>query len=137
MSQHNKVLIKRHRIRPEKLLYCTIGIILCSIIASGALFYFAKIDLISYLPGIHICPFHAFTGSPCPGCGMSRAFLLLGQFKIRAALEMNHLSVPLLFLMLLYFFFGRIPSWLQNDFLIRASLFTILVFWIIRLCYIQ
>lgn len=41
----------------------------------GVAAYFLVLFLLG-LP-IHRCPFHALTGHPCPGCGLSRAGLLL------------------------------------------------------------
>ncbi len=124
--------MKYHRIGPEKILYFSIGAILSLVISSGILFYFWKINLIDYLPNISLCPFHALTRKPCPGCGMSRAFLLLGQLKIKEALGINLFSVPLLLLMIAYFTFGYIPLWLQNKYLVRISIFAVLAFWIVR-----
>ena len=133
MGEYNRALTKQHWVRPEKILYFSIGAILCLVFASGIFFYLWKINFISYLPGISLCPFHALTGKLCPGCGMSRAFLFLGQLKIKEAVEINLFSVPLLLLMIVYFFFGYIPSWLQNKSLVRIFLFATLIFWIVRL----
>lgn len=124
---------KSYHIAPEKLLYYSTGAILCLVISSGVLYYFWKINLADYLPGFSLCLFHGITDKPCPGCGMSRAFLLLGQLRIEEALEMNLLSAPLLLLMLSYFTLKRAPLWLENKYLVYLILFTVLVFWIIRL----
>ncbi len=133
MEHLNRVLTKLHQIQPEKLLYFSVGIILCLVIASGIFFYLWEINLINYLAGIPLCPFHALTGKSCPGCGMSRAFLLLGQLKIIEALKMNLFSVPLLLLMIIYFVSGCIPLWLRNKYLTYTSLFAVLTFWVVRL----
>lgn len=42
------------------------------------------------------CPFHALTGLHCPGCGMTRALVLVSQLELRAALQMNPFIYPLL-----------------------------------------
>ena len=39
------------------------------------------------------CPFKELTGLPCPGCGMTRAFWLLSEFKIKKALMLNPFSI--------------------------------------------
>lgn len=43
------------------------------------------------------CPFHAWTGLPCPGCGMTRALWALLQGRWQAAWEYHPLSLPLAF----------------------------------------
>jgi len=110
-----------------------IGIIFCIVIASGILFYCFQINLITDITGFALCPFHTITGIPCPGCGMSRAFILLGQFRIREALEMNIFSLFLLGLMLFYLIKGRIPLWMKNKYLVNLLLCSVLIFWIIRI----
>lgn len=126
-------IVKHNKLQPEMILRLFIGIILCIVIASGILSYFFKINIMTYISGLSLCPFHTITGIPCPGCGMSRAFLLLGQLKIREALIMNFFSLSLLFLMLLYFVIGRIPLWLQNKYLVHISLLAVLIFWVFRI----
>jgi len=42
------------------------------------------------------CVFRLITGIPCPGCGLSRAFLYAVRLDFLAALRMNILFVPLL-----------------------------------------
>jgi hypothetical protein len=133
MKRYNRLSTKQNWIKPEKILRLSIGVILSLIFVSGILFFFWKINLINYLPIVTLCPFHAFTGKPCPGCGMSRAFLLLGQLRIKEALEINLFSVPLFLLMIVYFSFGDIPLWMQTKNLVRISLFAILIFWVARL----
>ncbi len=133
MKRYNRLSTKQNWIKPEKILRLSIGVILSLIFVSGILFFFWKINLINYLPNVTLCPFHAFTGKPCPGCGMSRAFLLLGQLRIKEALEINLFSVPLFLLMIVYFSFGDIPLWMQTKNLVRISLFAILIFWVARL----
>jgi hypothetical protein len=133
MKHYIQALVKTRRLPPEKILFFVIGSILFLVVASGILFYIWKINLVNYISGIPLCPFNALTGKPCPGCGMSRAFLLLGQLKIIEALKMNLFSVPLLLLMIVYFIFGRIPQWLQKKYLAYIFLFAILTLWIIQL----
>jgi hypothetical protein len=40
------------------------------------------------------CPFAALFGIPCPGCGMTRAVLLMSAGHFAASLRMNALAVP-------------------------------------------
>ncbi len=46
------------------------------------------------LPGA--CPIHRVTGHRCPGCGMSRAFVLIWRGRVRDAIRAN-LASPLVF----------------------------------------
>jgi hypothetical protein len=41
-------------------------------------------------------------GVPCPGCGMTRAILLLGRGDVSASLQMHPLAVPSLLASLLF-----------------------------------
>lgn len=40
---------------------------------------------IAHLPSI--CPFHSLTGLPCPGCGLTRAFVCLGHGQFSQSLH--------------------------------------------------
>ncbi len=42
------------------------------------------------------CPLAALYHIPCPGCGMTRAILLLASGRLEASLRMNALAVPAL-----------------------------------------
>jgi hypothetical protein len=42
-----------------------------------------------------LCPYRALTGTPCPLCGTTRAFLFLLQGDLRASLHTNPLAVVL------------------------------------------
>lgn len=43
-----------------------------------------------------LCLFHRASGRRCPGCGMSRAFVLLWRGRVREAVESNPVS-PIIF----------------------------------------
>lgn len=88
------------------------------------------------------CPFHAFTGLLCPGCGSQRALHHLLNFEIQAAYSLN----PLLIIALPYIILGAILDHyphptskmlqLRQFFFGRTAiyiiLFVIVAFWIIR-----
>jgi hypothetical protein len=126
-------IVKQNKIQPDSLLRIFIGIILSIVIASGILSIFFNTELLTFLSHFSLCPFHTITGIPCPGCGMSRAFLLLGQLKIKQALNMNIFSLALFFLMVIYFVIGHIPQRLKNKYIVYTSLSAVLIFWVLRL----
>ena len=82
------------------------GVIVFLTILSGVLLHFWEIDALHYLPGISLCPFHVITGMACPGCGMTRAFLTLGQLKLQEAIALNPFSVLLFSVMIVYLWLG-------------------------------
>ncbi len=44
---------------------------------------------------VSLCLIHAFTGLPCPSCGMTRAFVSLGHGDIHTAVLLNPASIPI------------------------------------------
>ena len=59
-----------------------------------ALLGVAGLWLLAALPFLSGCPIATLTHHPCPGCGMTRAFLLLFAGDLRASLAMHPLAVP-------------------------------------------
>lgn len=53
-----------------------------------------------------ICALRMLAGIPCPGCGLTRAFLLIVQGDIRTATEMHPFWIPIVFV-LVSFAVGR------------------------------
>jgi len=98
----------------------------------GGLLHLAGYQLASALPGVPLCPFNALTGLPCPGCGMTRAFLALGRLDFAGAYASNPLSFPLAALMVL-FVAGKVPRALHSAKAVHLALFGVLAFWATRL----
>ena len=62
-----------------------------SILVSG-------LGVLSLLTGrVQICLFRFFTGLPCPGCGLTRAFFSLIRGDFRASMRFHALLLPVLF----------------------------------------
>jgi hypothetical protein len=125
--------IRMQALTPDRIMRIATGVIVCFAIISGVLLYFWEIDSIHYLPSVSFCPFHLITGIACPGCGMTRAFLTLGQLKLEEAVALNPFSLPLFSVMIVYLFLGYIPRFLQQKALLRFSMPAVLMLWIVYL----
>jgi hypothetical protein len=55
------------------------------------------------------CPIYAFSGMPCPGCGMSRATLLLAQGQWGAAMHMHAFAPVVLAAVIVFAITGFLP----------------------------
>lgn len=79
-----------------------LGIVI-TVVLHGAVKYFLEQSIIeSSLGHLAICPINFLTNFLCPGCGMTRAFLLIGELNFIEALNLNPLSFPF-FLFMLFF----------------------------------
>ena len=123
----------RYNIDPNDSLRTLVIIALAVVSSSGVFLYLFEIDFMNYLPTVSLCPFHAITGLPCPGCGMTRAMMSLGQLKLEAAMEYNMFSTPLLILMVLYVWPGKFPSFLQHKLFSIIMVIVVIFVWLIRL----
>lgn len=112
--------------------FITIGIV-SIVVFTSVLYFLFRIDLLVYLPKIYVCPFHALLGKPCPGCGMTRSFLLLGQLKFSEAIKTNPFSLFMFFIVLIYAIKGKLPSWVKNRYFLTFILFTVILFGFIRI----
>lgn len=62
---------------------------------------FVAINILGINPSLIIsldligCPFRLLTSIPCPGCGMTRAFIALASLDIKQAFSYNPFSLPL------------------------------------------
>lgn len=63
--------------------------------------FFITLD---HLPSHTLCLFKSIFHFDCPGCGLTRAFLLIPQGQFRQALELNAASVVLYILFLFWWF---------------------------------
>ena len=106
---------------------------LAAVAASGLAYHAFDVDFLSLLPRWSACPFRNLTGLPCPGCGMTRAFLSIGQGRLGQALLLNPFSIPLLAGMALHLSGagrGWVRAWPR-----RAewlALVTVVLFWVYR-----
>ena len=101
--------------------------VLAATALSGPL-HLAGYTLLSVLPKTILCPFQALTGLPCPGCGMTHAFLALGRLDLSGAYSYNPLVFPLAALTVL-FVAGRVPRAVRSGKVLNLALLGVLVFW--------
>ncbi len=83
-----------------------------------------------------ICPMVAFTGFPCPGCGLTRAGLLALSLDFPGAWKMNPFIFPIGALILIwcvyrYIFFRKPPVWFTRC--AAAVLTGLMVFYVWRM----
>lgn len=76
-------------VRPDRVLRVSSFVVLVAIAASGWLAAIAGIDLLNHLDWAPRCAIRTWTGFDCPGCGMTRALVLLGQFQFAACCSAN------------------------------------------------
>ena len=125
--------LHRYNIAPNPFLSILVIIVLAVVSFSGVFLYLYEIDFLDYLPTVSLCPFHAITGLPCPGCGMTRAMISLGQLNLGEAIGYNLFSIPLLILMTLYVWPGKFPSILQNQSFSIIIFCAVIFVWLMRL----
>jgi hypothetical protein len=85
------------------------GGVLAAMIACGVGHHAFGWDLEAWLRWLPACGFRSVTGIPCPGCGMTRAFLLLSQLRVGEALSANPASPGLVAAMATWLV--RPPGW--------------------------
>lgn len=118
---------------PTRLLRAGVALALGVTLASGLLLALCDVDLLQHLAFFPACPFHTASGLPCPGCGMTRAFLLLGQLRIGAALAAHPLAPGLLLAMLWTLIGAPGRTRIARDAAATASLALVVGVWLARL----
>ncbi|HBA60605.1 MAG TPA: hypothetical protein DCZ92_07265 [Elusimicrobia bacterium] len=119
------------RSRPDRLLRLAAAGVLAVAALSG-LAHLAGFSLTTALPHADLCLFKALTGLPCPGCGMTHAFLALGRLDLAGAYAHNPLVFPLAAL-LAFCAAGRVPRAASSAGTVNWALLGVLVFWGARL----
>ena len=127
----------RYTINPDNILRTLVITVLVAVFFSGVFLYLFEIDIMNYLPTVSLCPFHTITGLLCPGCGMTRAMISLGQFKLEEAIKYNMFSIPLVILMLFYLWPGKFPSFFQHKVFSIIMLIAVILVWLMRLTGLQ
>jgi len=116
-----------------KTLRALVGVIILITIISGITFQLFGFNMLDIMPKHSFCPFRAITGKPCPGCGMTHAFIHISQFKFITAFKENPFSIPFYIVMILFLFTGNIPKMLKSNTFKYLFLFCVIILWIVRL----
>jgi len=95
------------------------------------LVHFFGVSTAELIEHLHIfCPFKAITGIPCPGCGMTRAFLELAEGDFVAAFQLNPFSIPFFLGLIFSAFKFHLPvSGEVRSYLLGFVLVVILAWW--------
>ena len=128
---------RQRNIDPIDPLKTVIIIALAALPIFGIFLHLFEIDFMKYLPAFSFCPFHAVTGLECPGCGMTRAMISLGQLKLEEAVKYNIFSLPLFTLMIVYVGPGKFPSFLQHKIFGTVMFIVVILVWLTRVAGIQ
>ncbi len=99
---------------------------------AGALQLGLGLDPLAALGGLGLCPLRALSGWPCPGCGMTRAFLSLARLDVAAALA-AHPAAPALLGLVLWRAVRPLPEVLTRAPAVATALALVLVSWGLRL----
>jgi hypothetical protein len=130
---HHTFARQGRMVAPDSVLRFVVLAVLVLIFTSGFFHRWYGTNLVDHLPTVTLCPFHAITGYPCPGCGMTRAMVCVGQLRFGEAIGFNPFSILLTMIMIVYLCLGRTPTFLQNENLARLILLAVIVFWVHRL----
>jgi hypothetical protein len=86
---------------PDIVLRGAIAGVLAIMLGAGLGYALLGVNFLDHLQLFPPCPIRAVTGVRCPGCGMTRAFLLLSQLRLGDAVAANPLA-PFLALAMLW-----------------------------------
>ena len=96
------------------------------------------IVVVAVLFGGYACPFEFVTGIPCPGCGMTRAFLALLRGDFALSWTMHPMLIPALAVMI-YLIVVRVRTgkldWSKNwvYWPVIVACVAMLIVWVLRL----
>jgi hypothetical protein len=74
---------------PNPALRAALFAILGAMLVSGLGSWLLGVDLLEFLDWLPACAFRAWTGFPCPGCGMGHALIHLSRLELVAAVGAN------------------------------------------------
>jgi uncharacterized membrane protein YqaE (UPF0057 family) len=119
---------------PEPVLRAALFAILAVMLASGFSWWCLDVDLLEFLGWLPGCAFRAWTGLPCPGCGMGHALIHLSRLQWIAAIGANP-AAPFLTAAIVVGAFRRAPDRAargMNPILAAFSLVAVIAAWLWR-----
>ncbi len=118
--------------KPEKLLQFIIILILLIVIFSGFLYHLFGYNIMGILDKTPLCIFRLITGKKCPGCGMTHAFISIGQLNISEAFRFNIFAIPLFLYIIIFLIRPKSREIFNNKFFVYLILIIALVYWVVR-----
>ena len=109
------------------------GVVVGVVLVFCLLYQLFEFDPLDLLPSQSVCVFKLITGKPCPGCGMTHAFIHISQFKFRTALLENPFAIPFFLIISAYAVFGDLFRVFKTKLFVYLSLAVVLIWWAIRL----
>jgi hypothetical protein len=117
---------------PDRVLRVAAFAVLGAVAGSGMLAAFGSVDLLDHLDWAPSCAIRTFIGFDCPGCGMTRALVLLGQMEFAAACNAHPAAPGFVLALGAGIVCPDLVSAHRNA-LVRAALLFVLVAWWFRL----
>ena len=96
---------------------------------SGLSYFFLGVDTVARLPHLLPCPFKMIFGLSCPGCGMTRGILSLGQLNLIRAMNFNPFSIVIFWIIFFYAIKGRFPAIVLNKIFIKVFFGLVIIMW--------
>ena len=115
---------------PDRVLQLGTRGVLTAVALSGIAYLVLGFDIVEHVAALPGCLARALSGVPCPGCGMTRAFLLLGQLRLEAGIAQHPLAPGLLAATLWLALGRRLP---RSRWLVGGALVAVLAVWVGRL----
>jgi hypothetical protein len=120
---------------PNRVLRAALFAILGAMLVSGLGSWLMGVDLLEFFDWLPGCAFRAWTGFPCPGCGMGHALLHLSRLEWVAAVGANP-AAPFLAVAMLAGAFQQAPDRAvcgMNPILAALCLAIVLATWLWRI----
>ncbi len=123
------------RVSSQNILRLLCAGLLSFVAFNGLLLGGFDVDLLQFLPKQSICLFYIIFDMPCPGCGIFRGIIAIGQGRFHQALFFNPFAFPLLISFFIYVFRPSKIQSIRNPMWFQIGLGLVLSVWILRLLF--